>query len=129
MTWNVRDAALPAASVAETVTVVVPSGKTEPLARESVGVTVPETASRAVTVNVATAPVAPVASSVRLAGTVMTGGVVSRTVTWNVRDAALPAASVAEAVTVVVPSGKTEPLARESVGMMEPSTASTAVTV
>ena len=37
------------------------------------------------------------------------GGVVSTTVTVNVQVEMLPAASVATAVTVVVPTGKTDP--------------------
>jgi hypothetical protein len=68
---------LPAVSVAEQVTVVVPIAKVEPEAGEQVGVNTPLTVSRAEAVKVTAAPVEPVASTVMFVGTVTTGGVVS----------------------------------------------------
>ena len=68
---------LPAASVAEQVTVVVPIGKVEPEAGEQVGIIEPSTTSIADAVKVTTAPAALVASLVIFPGTVTTGGVVS----------------------------------------------------
>jgi hypothetical protein len=58
---------------------------------------------------------------------VMTGGVVSTTVTVKLVDDVLLRASVAEQVTVVVPSGKVLPLAGEQVTVTAPSTMSLAV--
>src|SRR5205823_4208958 len=51
----------------------------------------------------------------RLAGTVRTGGAVSRTVTLKERLVRLPAASVAVTVTCVSPRGKVAPLLTEYV--------------
>jgi hypothetical protein len=74
-------------------------------------------------------PVAPVASTVALAGTVTTGRVVSVTVTVKEADPVLPRVSLAVHVTVVVPSGKVAPLAGVHVTATAPSTASLAVAV
>ena len=61
-----------------------------------------------------TAPVAPVASMVRFGLTdVIVGGVVSCTLTVNVFVVALPCASVAVTVTVVMPNPKIVPDACE----------------
>jgi hypothetical protein len=62
-------------------------------------------------VQVATAPVTLVASTVVEAGTVTTGAVVSTSVTVTVKLAlpVFPCASVAEQVTVVEPIGKEDP--------------------
>ncbi len=60
---------------------------------------------------------------------VVSGAVVSRTVTVKVADPVLPAVSVAEQVTVVVPSGKVLPDAGVQTGVIEPSTVSVAVAV
>jgi hypothetical protein len=76
-----------------------------------------------------TAPDAAVASTVALAGTVMTGPVVSDTVTENVLFAALVRVSTALHVTVVGPSGKVDPLAGRHVTGRGPSTRSVADTV
>src|SRR5262245_57137804 len=108
VTLKVFVVVLPAASVAVTVTVVVPSGNVVPGCFEYVIVTA-ETASVACAANVTTAPDALVASFVMSAGTVRSGGVVSRTVTVKVPLLELPAASVAVTVTVVVPSGNVVP--------------------
>src|SRR6185295_11623213 len=108
------------------VTVVVPSGNTEPLAGlyDSTGV---DTASVAVAgVKLTVAPAELVASKAWSAGGVTTGAVVSLTVTRKAAVELLPAPSVAVTVTVVMPSGNTEPLAGlyDSVGV---DTASVAV--
>src|SRR5215212_1339210 len=72
-----------AASVAEQWTVVAPSGNVSPLAASQIGVTEPSTRSDAETVNVTAAPDGPVASAVMSAGMLMSGPVVSTTVTLN----------------------------------------------
>jgi len=75
------------------------------------------------------APVALVASTVALAGTVTTGPVVSATVTVNDAPPLLPFVSVAVHVTVVGPSGNVAPLAGVQVAVRDPSTRSAAVAV
>jgi hypothetical protein len=117
---------LPATSVAEQVTVVVPIAKVEPEAGEQVEANTPSTLSVADDVKVAVAPVELVASVVMLAGTVTTGAVVSPTVTVKVLLPVLPAASVAEQVTVVVPIAKVEPDAGKQVGVDTPLVVSVA---
>jgi hypothetical protein len=99
----------PAASTAVTVTIVVPSANTEPEAGELLVATLPLTASVALVVKLTVAPLPLIASVVMFAGTVMTGPLVSRTVTVNVPLDEFPAASTAVTVTVVVPSANTEP--------------------
>ena len=74
-----------------------------------------------------TAPLGPVASTVMLGGAVMLGAVVSRTVTEKVSVELLPAASVAEQPTDVVPIGKVLPEGSVQLTSTEPSTASSAV--
>jgi hypothetical protein len=61
-----------------------------------------------------------------LAGTVMEGGVLSVTVTVNEAEPLLPCVSVAEHMTVVVPSGNIEPLAGVQFTGRAPSTPSVA---
>src|SRR5438270_10333378 len=68
--------------VAEQLTVVVPTGKVEPLAGEQVTGSVPSTTSVAVATKVTAAPEGPVASVVMSAGRCSAGGV-STTVTWK----------------------------------------------
>src|SRR5438093_8402199 len=85
--------------------------------------------SLAVAVKFATAPEAPVASTVRLAGQLTVGGVVSWTLTVKVQSPVLPWASVEEQVTVVVPMANVLPLAGEQVTGSPPSTMSLAVAV
>lgn len=102
-------ALLPALSVAVHVTVVVPSGNVAPDAGVQFGVTAPSTASVAVTVYDITVPAGPTADAVNGPGTLITGGVVSCTVTVKLVRAVLPLASVAVHVTVVVPVGKVDP--------------------
>ena len=89
MTRNVRFETFPAASVAVTVTTVVPTGKNAPDGVEYVIVTAltasVATAGGYVTIAPSAAPVVGVAKTVMSAGTnVNTGGVVSRTVIVNV---------------------------------------------
>src|SRR5512136_3465016 len=66
-----------AASVAVQVTVVVPTGNVAPEAGLQTGVRTPSTLSKAVAVNMTTAPDASVAGTLILLGTVTTGSVVS----------------------------------------------------
>lgn len=124
VTVNAFEPALAAASVEEQVMVVTPSGKTEPETRLAVGeetqvtVRVEVTASAAVdAAKVTVAPFVLIASTTWLAGVVMTGAVVSLTVTvktfWS---AALVAASCALHVIVVTPRGKIDPDVRPVVG-------------
>src|SRR5207237_7222077 len=75
---------LPSASVGVHVTVVAPIGNVAPLAGVQVTATLPSKASTADAVYVNAAPVGPVASALALAGMVITGAVVSVTVTVNV---------------------------------------------
>lgn len=114
VTVKLPEATFPAASAAEQLTTVTPSGKTLPDVRVHVGVTAPPTMSRAVAVKVTALPCGPVASTVMLAGTVTTGGLLSRTVTSNDPVPVLLALSVAEHVTVVVPSRNVDPEAGSS---------------
>src|SRR3954468_10791136 len=88
--------ALPALSVAEQVTVLVPSAKVLPDAGVQTTGTDPSTTSVAVAVYVAAAPVGPVASRVMVDGRTRTGAVVSATVTWKEPLLVLPVASEAE---------------------------------
>src|SRR5262249_10417192 len=89
-------------SVAGHVTVVVPSGKIDPLAGVHPTATLPSSRSSADAVKMNGAPAAAAASMVALVGTATTGAVVSRTVTVNVFVPVLPRVSVARHVTVVV---------------------------
>jgi hypothetical protein len=130
VTWNEADVVLPAASLAVQVTVVVPIGNVEPLAGVHEKLVTP-TSSVAVAEYVTTVPPGPAASTVMSDGTVTTGGVVSTvwlTVTLNEAVLELPAASLAEQWTVVVPSGNVEPLAGVHEKLVTP-TASVAVAV
>ncbi|MEP6469825.1 MAG: hypothetical protein ABJC24_08655 [Chloroflexota bacterium] len=102
---------LPAVSVAEQVTVVAPSAKVEPDTgtHDTDGLAGP-TASVAVgVVKITTAPLAPAASTVMSDVAATAGAVVSTTVTVKLPFAVLPAASVAEQFTVVVPRAKVVP--------------------
>jgi len=74
---NDPDAMLPALSLAEQETEVVPGGNVEPEAGVHVTGTEPSTRSEAEAENVTTAPLGPVASTVLSAGTVTTGAVLS----------------------------------------------------
>lgn len=112
----------PAASVAVHETSVGPSGNVLPEAGAHVAAIEPSTMSSADALNVTRAPVGPVASVEKLAGTVTTGAVVSSTVILKLSLVALPASSVAVHVTVVSPSGNVEPDAWSHSGVTEPST-------
>src|SRR2546428_10649726 len=91
----------------------------DPRAGVDILAAVPSIASVAGAVNVKTAPVALVASTVAFAGTVTTGPVVSVTVTVNDAALVLPCASVAAQVTVVAPNGNVEPLAGVRISAMQ----------
>jgi hypothetical protein len=114
------------ASVAEHVTVVVPRPNVDPLARVQLTATLPSRRSIADAVKLNVAPDALVASTVAFAGTVITGAVVSRTVTVNVLLPVLARVSVALQVTVVVPAGNVDPLAGVQLTATLPSTRSVA---
>ena len=106
---NVHVLVLPEASVAVTVTVVIPTGKKLPEAGELVTVT-PGQLSVAVGVKETFAPHWPgVLPTMMFAGQVTIGGCTSFTLTVNVHVAVLPEASVTVAVTVVMPTGKNDP--------------------
>jgi hypothetical protein len=130
-TVTVNDAAalLPRASAALQLTVVAPSANVSPLAGLHVTATAPSTLSVAEVVKLRAAPVGLVASTVALAGTVITGPVVSVTVTVKEAAALLPRVSLAVQLTGVVPSGKVVPLPGVQVTATLPSTASVAVAV
>jgi hypothetical protein len=109
VTVNEQVEVRPAASVATTLTVVVPSGKVEPEAGVATAL-LPEQLSVEPTLNVTTAPQEPASAHWLIAvGQVATGSSQSLTVTVKEPLVTLPAASVTEAFTVVVPTGKTEP--------------------
>ena len=123
----------PAASVADHVTVVVPTGNEA--GALLVGVSMPSTTSTAVAIPRAIADNGPVASTDTAGGAVTTGGVASTrfTVTSCVAVAVFPAASLALYVTVVTPTGKvggaslttlTAPSTR-SMAVAEPRTSAT----
>ena len=61
------------------------------------------------------------------AGTVITGGVWSATMTWKLVDAECPLESLAEQLTVVDPTGNAEPEAGVQLTATTPVTASVAV--
>ena len=129
VTLKLPVARLPAVSVAEQETVVVPSGNVAPEAGVHATETLPLTRSVAVAVNVTAAPDEPVASTVMFDGRCNVGGVVFVTVTVKLPLALWPAASRAEHVTVVVPSANVLPEAGAHVGTTLPSTRSVAVAV
>ena len=118
VTLKLPVARLPCVSVAEQLTMVVPTANVLPDAGEQRTFTLPSTRSAADVVKSTIAPDGPVASRVIAAGSVNTGGVVSRTVIVKDGAATFPVASLAEQVTVVVPSGNVDPLVKlhETVG-------------
>jgi hypothetical protein len=119
-------AVLPALSVAEQSTFVVPTGKVLPEDGVQFTVTDPSTMSEADAEKVTTAPDGPVASSTMSEGRVSVGGVVSTTWMLKLPDAVLPRLSVDEQFTLVVPTGKVLPEAGEQVTGRGPSTRSEA---
>jgi hypothetical protein len=120
VTVNVHVAVLPEASVAVQVTVVVPTGNTEPEAGVHDVVT-PGQLSDAVGANVTGLPLVggqvAGAATAMLAGQVIVGGCVSLTLTVNEQ---LPPPVPEVHVTVVVPTGKNEPLEGEQVIAPQP---------
>src|SRR5262245_35449078 len=128
VTVTVNDAVLVfrRVSAAVQLTVVTPIGNVDPLGGTQVTATLPSTASTAVAVYVKIAPDGPVAGILAFAGTVMTGGVVSTTVTVNDAVRELLRVSLAVHVTVVRPSGNVAPLAGRQLTGREPSTMSDA---
>lgn len=129
VTANDFDAALPAASVAVHVTVVVPRANMLPDPGTHTGTIDPLTRSVALAAKVAVAPDAPAASLLMFAGTVTVGALVSRTVTVNDPVAWLPALSDALQFTVVTPSGNVLPDAGAHEGVTAPLIASDAEAV
>jgi hypothetical protein len=129
VTVNVQMFVLPLLSQTVFVTVVVPTGKAKPLARELVRFVTAQL-SEAVTLKVTLLVQAPEAVfTVRFAGQVIVGFCVSFTVTVKVQIFVLPLQSVAVLVTVVVPTGKAKPLAELLVTVTVPAQLSVAVTV
>jgi hypothetical protein len=122
-------AALPCASVALQVTVVVVIPNVDPEAGEHDAAIAPSTASLALTgPKLTAAPPGPVASTPPMfEGGVMTGAVVSVIVTLKEPELELPCASVAVHVTVVLPKPNVEPEAGEQFGVTVPSTLSVAL--
>jgi len=104
------------------VTVVTPFWNVEPDGGVQLGVPTPGQLSVAVAfAYVTTREQAPVVVVMEMfAGQLRLGGVVSLTVTVNEQLAGLPAASLTEQLTVVVPLGKTEPLAGLHFGVATP---------
>jgi len=131
VTTNVDDDELPRVSLDEHAIVLAPRGSTEPDAGTHVAGRLPSTASVAVgSVYVTVAPSALVASIVTFEGVpVRTGPVVSCTVIANEPDAVLPAASVAEQDTTVVPNANVVPDAGVQVTAGDAGSASVAVAV
>ena len=103
MTSRVCLAVLPAASVAENETEVIPSANWVPEAGVAITGTLPLMKSEAVALNVTTAPAALVASAVMVDGPVMTGGVRSTTLTVSM-PVPVPPPLVAERPIEMVPS-------------------------
>ena len=96
--------------VAVAVTVVVPTGNTDPLAWEYA--IVEEQLSVDVAAYVTAAPQTPGSVfTAKSAGQAITGASLSVTTMSNEHEELFPAGSVAVAVTVVVPTGNTDPLA------------------
>jgi hypothetical protein len=131
VTWKETEPVLPAASVAVHVTRVVPMGKRWPEAGRQVVTTLESTASMAPAVKVTRAPDGEVAcaemsGSGSPPGSVMSGGVVSVTVTTNEALPVWPSESVAEQVTVVWPRPNVDPEIGAQAGVIGPSMSSDA---
>src|SRR5262249_44295392 len=101
----------PRLSVAVQVTSLTLIGKKLPEAGVQVGVTLPSTRSVADAEYATVAPPASSASTVKSSGTVMSGPVVSWTVTVKLPFPVFPDESVAEQLTVDCPSGNVDPAA------------------
>src|SRR6185369_5365158 len=112
VTVNEQLLVLPASSVTTEVTVVVPTGKLEPLAGVETTVGVASQSSVAVTVKITLLlPHWPLSAFTTIgAGQLIAGALVSgNTVTLKVQLAVIPRASVTEHVTTVVPTANVEP--------------------
>src|SRR5215218_5626952 len=107
VTVKLRVLAFPAASVAVQLTVVTPTGNSEPDVGEQTRTGCGSTRSLAEATQTATAPAGPVAFRTIGVGTATSGAVVSTTFTSKDVVDVFPARSVAVQRTVVVPSGKT----------------------
>lgn len=117
------------ASFAVHDTVVVPRGNVWPELALQDTVGAGSMTSVAVTENVTAAPAGPTASAVIAAGTFNLGGVRSTSLTATVNAAvAVFVPSLAEQVTVVVPTANLEPGAGEQLAVIDPATVSVAVT-
>ena len=111
------------------VTVVAPSGNAVPDGGRHATVTPGQLSCAAGEGNVTTAVILPgSAGLVMSAGWAMVGLSPSMTVTLKLHAAVLPAVSVAVQLTVVAPTGKTEPEAGKQ-ATVTPATLSVAVTV
>src|SRR4029077_7757996 len=130
-TWKVPVLVFPAGSFAVQVTIVVPTGKVAPDAglHETARSDNRLSGSVAETAKVTTAPLEPVALVVTSAGTVKVGAVLSSTTTAVLAVPVLPAASVAEQLMVVLPTGKVLPEAGVQLGVRETDTKSVATAV
>jgi hypothetical protein len=126
VTMKLPPAVLPAASAAEQATVVAPIGKSVPDPGVQKTDTLPSTASVADAAKLTTEPAVDVASTVWLDGSVSVGAVVSCTEVVKLPAALLPAASVAEHETVVVPRAKVLPEAGVQLTGTMPSITSSA---
>jgi hypothetical protein len=129
VTVKLQLAVSPTPSVTVYVTVVVPIGKTEPLAGPAVRAVVAPGQLSVPTgaVYVAIAPEGQVGSSVILPGQVMLGDCVSLTVTVNVHEDGLLDASLTVQVTVDVPLGNIDPDGGVQDGVPTPGQLSDAV--
>ena len=131
VTVKVQVAVLPDVSVAVQVTVVVPTGRIEPLGGVHTEVTPGQLSDTvgAGKVTVALLEIGQVcaATAVTFAGQVIVGGCVSLTVIVNEQLAVLPEASLTLHVTVVMPLGKVEPEGGLQTGVPTPRQLSVAV--
>ena len=129
VTLKLPFAVLPAASLAEQLTVVAAMGNVEPDAGVQDTGTLPSTASVAEAEYVIALPDGPEASSVILAGRLKSGPVESATTILKLLEALLLRESEAEQLTVLFPNGKVAPEAGEQFIVTEPSTRSVAEAV
>lgn len=126
VTVNDAPAPLPARSAALQLTVVVPIGNVDPDAGAQTATSAPSTGSVAVTGKLTFAPLGPVAAAVMSAGTTITGGDDSATVTTNDAVAVFPIESVAAQFTVVVAIANVDPDAGVQITGTVPSRVSVA---
>jgi hypothetical protein len=111
VTVKVQVLELPLVSRAVLVTVVIPTGKANPLAGTLTKLVTAQL-SLAVTLKVTLLVHPPaIALTSKLSGQVIRGGCASLTLTVNVQVLELPLLSSAVLVTIVTPTGKTDPLA------------------